>query len=204
MFIRFLATESESVKSLKDLIDKTATSHGPQLSWISQVVSDWIKQFPFVGILVLLMLLDVLTGYIAAAVHRDVDSSVSFRGALKKAQMLLMVAAGMVFELLYPDVPWGRIIAGLLCLGEMASIIENADKAGIPIPAQLKETMRRLRSAEKEAAHKADAKVEIEIKTDSKIYPIPGPQGPPGPKGDKGDNAAEPKKSDANEEDSKH
>lgn len=190
---QLLAMEKEPVESLKELIDKASANHGPQLSWLSQVVSDWVKQFPFVGILVLLMILDVMTGYIAAAVHRDIDSSVSFRGALKKAQMLLMVAAGMVFELLYPDVPWGRIIAGLLCLGEMASIIENADKAGIPIPAQLKETMRRLRSAEKEAAHKADAKVEIEIKTDSKTYPVPGPQGPPGPPGPKGEDAKDSK-----------
>lgn len=172
------------MESLKELINKLTEAHGPQLN----IILEWFNKVPFVWILILLMFLDVLTGYIAAAAHKEVDSEISYKGALKKAQMLLIVAAGMVFEMVYGDIPWGRIIAGFLSLGEMASIIENADKAGVPIPHQLKETMKRLRSAEKDAEIKPD--VAIGIKIDSNVYEAKqGPKGEKGDKGDKGESA---------------
>jgi toxin secretion/phage lysis holin len=148
--------------------------NSPELHWTTQLISDYIQAFPFIGILILLMMLDIASGIIAAAINREIDSNFSFKGALKKAQMLLMVAAGLVFEMIYPDVPWGRIIAGLLSLGEMISITENAGKAGLPIPVQLKETLKRLRSAEKEDSH--PAKVQFDIHADKVVVPEePGP-----------------------------
>lgn len=144
------AADLESVWSVIMQDDPAAV---PEASgWIASVLTQYADIFPFVGVLVVLMILDVLTGIIAAAVAREIDSTFSFIGALKKAQMLLMVAAGLVFERIYPDIPWGRMVAGLLSISEMISIVENAAKAGLPIPAELKNTLRRLKSSENESS----------------------------------------------------
>lgn len=140
-------------------------------------VIEGLSRLPFFGrmiepsivhVLIALMLLDVLTGYIAAAIHKQIDSTCSYSGMLKKCQMLLIVAAGIVFEFLYPDVPWGRIIAGLLCISEMTSIVENAGAAGVYLPPQLKDTLRRLRAAEKESDN-PHAKVTVQVTTPAEI-----------------------------------
>jgi toxin secretion/phage lysis holin len=161
--------------NIKDLVSRMDPENAHPLHWLTVNAGQYVAAFPFVGILVLLMILDVLTGIIAASINREIDSNFSFKGALKKAQMLLMVAAGLVFELLYPDVPWGRLIAGLLCLGEMISIVENAGKAGLPIPVQLKETLKRLRTAEKDES----TKVTLDIHTEKVVDPPAA--GPPVP-----------------------
>lgn len=115
-------------------------------------------------VLVGLMFLDILTGFIAAWINRDVDSSYSYRGMLKKAQMLLMVAAAMMFEFIYPDIPWAKIIAGFLCLTELISIVENMGRSGIPLPKQLKDTLKKLRENDETAT---TAKLEVKVEAPS-------------------------------------
>lgn len=104
---------------------------------------------PIVWLLVALMILDVLTGVIAAFISKEVDSNISFIGVSKKIQMLIFVAAGLVFERFHPGMPWGKLIAGLLSLTEMISITENASKSGLPIPSQLKDALKRLKEPAK-------------------------------------------------------
>src|SRR5689334_13982665 len=115
-------------------------------SWLSELITSFMDTTPIIGILVILMFLDVVTGYFAAGISGEIDSTISYKGAMKKAQMLLAVAAGTVFERIQPGVPWGKIIASLAALGEMWSIMENMAKSGVPMPQALRETLVRLRA----------------------------------------------------------
>lgn len=141
----------EAQSQIKNLLQELRVDSETKIHWITKSLSDFAEAFPFVGILAGLMLLDIATGIVAAIIKGEVNSSCSFRGAFKKVQMLLLVAAGLTFEFLYPEVPWGRMIAALFSLGEMISIIENAGRAGVPIPDQLRETLSRLKSTQAEA-----------------------------------------------------
>lgn len=170
--------DPEKASKLQELVDKLSQKQLPDINWFTHQLGELAKSPPLIGILICLMLLDIVSGFIAATIHKEVDSSCSYKGMLKKGQMLLMVAAGMMFEFIYPDVPWGRIIAFFMCISEMISIVENAGKAGVPLPVQLKETLRRLRQSEKEDNLQSKVSVQInaptakEIKvTDSKLAP---------------------------------
>lgn len=116
------------------------------------------KTNPIVIALLFLMLIDIITGILAAWITKEIDSAYSYRGVLKKAQMLLMVAASMMFEFIYPDIPWSKIVAGFICLTEIISITENVGKSGVPLPKQLKETLKRLR--EESGGNKIDVTVQ--------------------------------------------
>lgn len=139
-------------------------------SWMYTAVREWIVQQPFIGILISLMLIDTLTGIIAAGVSGKATSSATFRGIQKKMLMFLMVATGMVMELLYPDIPWGRIVAMFFCVYEIISITENAGRAGLPLPKQLTDALQALRQPE---APPAEPTVHLDIHTEQVQIPQP-------------------------------
>lgn len=118
--------------------------------WLRNMATQHAGMMPIVYLLVALMILDVITGVIAAFISKEVDSNISFIGISKKVQMIIFVAAGLVFEQFHPGMPWGKLIAGLLSLTEMISITENASKSGLPIPSQLKDALKRLKESPKE------------------------------------------------------
>lgn len=113
------------------------TNNDVQVHWLTQIIMDYINQFPWIGVLVLLMILDIITGVIAAAINKTVSSEFSSRGILKKVQMIVLVGVGLIFEIVHPELPWGKLIAMLFIANEMISITENAGRAGLPLPKQL-------------------------------------------------------------------
>ena len=157
-------------KKIDNLLQKAAENMPPieHTEWLNELINSFMANTSIVGILVLLMFLDVVTGYIAAGIAKEIDSTISYRGAMRKAQMLLMVAAGILFERVQPGLAWGKLIALLACLGEMTSILENAAKSGIPMPQLLKDTLRRLRASEAKSNEIAHTDVNI-IVEDSKV-----------------------------------
>jgi len=94
-------------------------------------------------LLVVLQASDVLMGTLAAAGMRQVNSSASWLGILRKMATLLLVFVGYATQLArMPDgtavipsnLDIGRVVAFFFCLPEMISIFENAAKMGIKIP----------------------------------------------------------------------
>jgi toxin secretion/phage lysis holin len=102
-----------------------------------------LSKYPFVVVLLGLMLLDIITGLIAAFTSKVLCSTASYRGMLGKVQMLGMVAAAMLIELVIPGVPWGQFVAIFFCVTEAISITENAANSGVPIPAAWAEALRK-------------------------------------------------------------
>ncbi len=103
----------------------------------------WAQTPPLVQLLLILMCTDMATGLLAAVVNREVSSSVTFRGVCKKAIVLLMVGAGVALEQQL-QVPVDDAIAGFYCAGEVISIMENAARAGLPVPQALKDILVKL------------------------------------------------------------
>jgi len=92
---------------------------------------------PLIQCLLLLMLLDVISGIISAAVQGvAITSKTSWRGALKKGLALLLIAATKALcvasNVDAADV--AAAVTGFFCLTEMISIVENCDRAGLPVP----------------------------------------------------------------------
>jgi len=91
---------------------------------------------PLVIALAVLQVLDFASGVLAAWGDGSVSSDAGRRGMVKKAQMWVLVGAvHMVCHVGIVPFDAGPHVAGLFCLVEVISIIENADRSGVKLPA---------------------------------------------------------------------
>lgn len=97
--------------------------------------------------LFVLIVLDVMTGIAKAFINSVVSSDASRKGMMRKAVMLMVVAAFEVgqrlLEIKFP-VDMGHMVASGFCMTEFISILENAKACGVPVPDML---MNRFKSA---------------------------------------------------------
>lgn len=121
-----------------------------RLDWFTQLTTTWVAVTPSVTILLILMGLDIFSGTIASIVKKEISSKISLIGVMKKIGMLVLVFTGLVMELMYSDIPWGRVFALFFCSVEIWSITENLAKAGVPLPEQLISV---LKSMKKQKGH---------------------------------------------------
>jgi toxin secretion/phage lysis holin len=105
-------------------------------------------------VFIVLMGIDFLSGSLNAWRDKDVDSSRSHGGMVKKAQMLLLWGAARALEFSIPimiDIPVvGQMtlsagLASMFAVTEFISIVENAGKAGVKLPAVFSERFAKLR-----------------------------------------------------------
>ena len=102
--------------------------------------------------LIVLAIVDYVTGVIAAAVGHRLDSKVGFIGIAKKLFMFALVGVGNIIDV---NALAGTAVlrSAIICFylaNEALSIIENAGELGLPIPKKLKELMEQLRNKEGE------------------------------------------------------
>lgn len=103
----------------------------------------WVhKNFPVVGTLLLMIMLDIILGVIVACMTKKLSSSVSHRGMLRKAVKILLVAVGAVLQPYSNGMPLSDLIAMFFIFTEGVSIIENAAIAGVPVPPALLEILK--------------------------------------------------------------
>ena len=97
--------------------------------------------------LVLLMGLDVLGGLIQAFYERKLNSSIMRRGLLRKSGYFAAIAlAVLVDRALFQSAPAFRtLVLSYLCVNEALSILEHLAAVGVPLPAQLKHALEKLR-----------------------------------------------------------
>ena len=119
---------------------------------IPDSIVTWIAsfqgQFPLIGILLILMLIDIVTGIIAAFIAKTISSSASWSGMGKKVITLLAVAMGAVIEP-YAGIPLGGAISLFYIVTEGISITENMDRAGVPVPPPLRDALAKFRDSQK-------------------------------------------------------
>lgn len=100
----------------------------PQLDATAKLALAWLA----------LAMLDVLTGWLAAAITRTVSSRVSWRGVMRKALTAIVLVVVAIVNAVAPSPldNFPLLIPALVGFigGEVFSIFENAKRAGITIP----------------------------------------------------------------------
>ena len=95
------------------------------------------------AILLIFITLDYITGVMAGIATKELSSQVGFNGLLKKICILIVVAvAHLIGSYVGFDVrSW---VIGYYIANEGISILENAGRIGVPLPAKLVETLKQL------------------------------------------------------------
>ena len=104
----------------------------------------WAGLNPLVQALIVLMAMDIATGFLSGYVAKKLSSDVSFRGIAKMALILLMIAAANVCVPHVGDLPLAEVVAGFYIAHEGLSILENLAEAGLPVPQILKDALAKL------------------------------------------------------------
>ncbi|WP_297992317.1 holin family protein [uncultured Anoxybacillus sp.] len=107
------------------------------------------------GILLAFVVLDYMTGILAASKEGTLRSAVGFKRIPKKVMIFLLVAVGHLIDRavgtngLFRDATIFFYLAN-----ELLSIIENAGRMGLPIPEQIKQAVEILQGKSEKGADK--------------------------------------------------
>ena len=108
------------------------------------VAAVWGGFSPLLQALIVLMGVDIATGFLAGFVTKQLNSDVSFRGMAKKAIVLLIVATAIVVGSCSGVDVLGDAVTGFFLAHEALSVVENAAKAGVPTPQVLRDALAKL------------------------------------------------------------
>ena len=101
--------------------------------------------------LIALIVLDYISGVIAAAVEKRLSSEVGAKGIAKKIFMLLIVALANIVDI--NVIGDGHVLKTVTVVfyicNECISLIENAGRIGVPVPKKLLDVLEQLRDKEK-------------------------------------------------------
>lgn len=99
-----------------------------------------------IDILIAAMMIDYLTGVMAAYINSDMmlNSRRGFRGIVKKIMILMLVSFAHFMDIAAGQNVIAIAVTYFFTGNEGLSIIENAAKAGLPIPDKLKNTLEQL------------------------------------------------------------
>lgn len=96
--------------------------------------------------LLIAIALDYVSGIIKAFVLKQLSSTVGFRGILKKVGILVVVALAVLIDRVTGESGAIRtLVIYYFVANEGLSILENAGKAGLPIPHSIKEALQALK-----------------------------------------------------------
>lgn len=96
--------------------------------------------------LLIAIALDYVSGIIKAFVLKQLSSNVGFKGILKKVGILVVVALAVLIDRVTGESGAIRtLVIYYFVANEGLSIIENAGKAGLPIPHSIKEALQALK-----------------------------------------------------------
>ena len=131
---------------------KTILNHLPEGFAVIGSVLGWLLG-GFDGYLYTLLgfiLIDYLTGVMAAMAKRQISSEIGFVGILKKILILVMVAMGQLLDqnLLGDGAAMRTAVIFFYTANEGISITENLSRLGFPIPARLKSMLVQLSEKE--------------------------------------------------------
>lgn len=117
---------------------------------IGQVLGGWDG---YLLCLTAFVILDYLTGFLAAAQQRRLASSQGFRGILKKILIFMVVGIGHLLDTALlggAGAPLRSAMIFFYLANEGLSILENLTALGVPIPKRLKQVINELGDDEKD------------------------------------------------------
>ena len=99
--------------------------------------------------LIIIMILDYITGVISAFYKKELSSKIGFKGILKKFFYLIVIALCVRIDILLGETGVIRtFIIYYFVANDGLSILENAGEIGIKIPTKLYEALEQLRKDE--------------------------------------------------------
>ena len=96
------------------------------------------------------MLIDYASGVYAGYKLKNLNSKRAYKGIEKKLWILALLCGASLMHRLVPDIGFRNLVGIFYCATELLSIIENAAKAGVPIPKKLKKALEQLKDEDKE------------------------------------------------------
>ena len=114
-------------------------------SWIGFLA--WIiGGFDFlIQALLILMVLDYISGIIAGYKEKTLNSKRGFKGLCKKVMILIIICCSSLISQILKNFTLRDIVIIFYCSTEILSILENAGKIGVPIPPKLKKALEQCR-----------------------------------------------------------
>ena len=98
--------------------------------------------------LIALIVLDYISGVIAAIIEKKLSSAVGARGIAKKLFMLLIVAVANIVDI--NVIGDGNVLrtvtTAFYIANECISLIENAGRIGVPVPKKLMDVLEQLKN----------------------------------------------------------
>ncbi len=95
--------------------------------------------------LITLIVIDYVTGVVAAVYEKKLSSAIGYRGIIKKVIMLLVVGLSVALQRVMPEaLPLREITILFFIANEGLSVLENAAKV-IPLPQKLKSVLLQLK-----------------------------------------------------------
>lgn len=110
--------------------------------WITAVLGGWDIALQ---VLVLFVVLDYITGLIAAWYEKRLNSRVGFRGIAKKILLFVPVAVGYWLDVLLGQEILRSLAIWFYLANEGLSMLENLGRCGVPILAPLKDALEQLK-----------------------------------------------------------
>lgn len=101
--------------------------------------------------LIALIVLDYISGVIAAAVEKRLSSEVGAKGIAKKIFMLLIVALANIVDtsVIGDEHVLKTVTVVFYICNECISLVENAGRIGVPVPKKLLDVLEQLRDRDK-------------------------------------------------------
>ena len=113
-------------------------------TWLSFIFGEFDK---FLQVLIILMIIDYITGILAGFYFKELSSKKSFKGIIKKFFLLTIVSLSkMIDEILGGNGLIRSTILLFFIATEGLSILENSIKVGVPVPKWLTEKLEQLRN----------------------------------------------------------
>lgn len=139
------------------------------MNQIIQAFIAWLERCPMVNTLLILMLLDVISGICVAVLQQNLSSTISWRGMMKKVLTLLVLGVAMTIQPFATGlpIPLGNGVAFCFICTEAISVLENAALAGVKLPQPLLAVLSRLSEPGNSRLPAGSTEVKVEVTSSS-------------------------------------
>lgn len=103
---------------------------------------------PAFAVLIALMIIDFCTGLLHAVIEQKLNSKTCARGIAKKVYILALVAVAHLIDISLGKAVCMGVVEFFYIANESMSIIENASRAGLPVPEKLTKVLEQLNGKE--------------------------------------------------------
>ena len=104
----------------------------------------WLVVIP-----VILMAIDILTGYLSAWKMKEIKSQKMRDGVSKKVAEICYIVIGFILRFATGATTIAYFISVYIMYMELVSVLENADKLGVPIPKFISDKLNNNKNKEK-------------------------------------------------------